>query len=156
MRYFLLLLFCLSSTVIFAANNNDSPDIQNTYAMDKLANAEAQLNKLKSQRKAINELIQAVSKDLQAAKIRAKAEKLQAKADTERVNAAGLVEQTGLAIDLPNLMNESTRPIERSARKNDELDLMFKDKGSKSASVFFPGNGRKVEANNSSLPDYIK
>jgi Skp family chaperone for outer membrane proteins len=140
-------------------NTND------TYAMDKLANAQAQLNRLKSQRKAIDQLIQAVQKDLRAAQIRAKAEKIQLQADNDKQNAAAVIEQTGLAIDLPNLMTaEGTTQanlIEKKAIK-DDLDMMFKDKGSspKSASVFFPGgsSGRKVEPLNAKkdIPDYIK
>lgn len=135
-----------------------------TYALDKLANAQAQLDRLKSQEQALKQLIQAVKKDLRAARIRAKAERIQIEANTKRQDAAVLVEQSGVAVDLPNLMN--TRDvngglIEYSADK-DEVDQMFKDTKSKTKSVYFPGGsqGKKVESQyqgiDSDIPDYIK
>jgi uncharacterized protein (UPF0335 family) len=139
-----------------------------TYAMDKLANAQAQLDRLEGQKGALNDLIKAVKKDLKAAKIRAKAERIQIEADTARQDAAVFVEQSGVAIDLPNLMN--TRNVEAGIveYKPDEkdIDLMFKDREKPSKAVFFPGNsaGKKVSPSNnyyginndSDIPDYIK
>lgn len=131
-----------------------------TYAQDKLVNAKAQLEKLKEQKKAIEELIRAVRKDLRAAQIRARAEKLQARADVQREDASGLVEQAGVAIDLPNLMTAKgvKAGIIDGAPKNEDLGLLFKDANNSEESVFFPaGNNknRKVPGN-SQLPSYIK
>lgn len=140
-------------------------DDPQTYAMDKLANAQAQLERLEGQKKAVNDLIRAVKKDLRAAKIRAKAERIQIEADTARQDAAVMVEQSGVAIDLPNLMN--TRNVEAGIveYKPDEkdIDLMFKDREKPSKAVYFPGNsaGKKITPinginNDSDIPSYIK
>jgi hypothetical protein len=139
-----------------------------SYAMDKLANAQAQLDKLESQKKALNDLTRAVKKDLKAAKIRAKAERLQIEADTARQDASTIVEQSGVAVDLPNLMNTTAVEAGIIEYKPDEkdIDLMFKDSEKPSKTVFFPGNsaGRRVTPsnsnaglnNNSDIPAYIK
>lgn len=136
------------------------------YALDKLANAQAQLDRLKSQERALKSLIKAVKRDLRAARIRAKAERIQLSADTQRQDAAVLVEQSGVAIDLPNLMN--TRGVEANIAETskeyqydenkDDIDRMFKNNSEKA--VYFPGKneGNKVEPSksDSDLPDYIK
>ena len=147
-----LTLAFLSAASIYSAQANQ----HQSYALDKLANAQAQLERLQGQKKAVNELIRAVKKDLRAAKIRAKAERLKMEADTVRQDAIVMVEQTGVAVDLPNLMtakgvdagiieyNENTDDINRTMKNNSER------------SVYFP-SGRKVEPqSNSDLPDYIK
>lgn len=143
----------ISALSIYGAQANQ----HQSYALDKLANAQAQLERLENQKDAINQLIKAVKKDLRAAKIRAKAERLQMEADTVRQDAVVMVEQTGVAVDLPNLMtakgvdagiieyDEDADDIKRELEKNSER------------SVYFP-SGRKVEPENGSsdLPDYIK
>lgn len=160
LRLGLALLFSANSFIQVGAAEGD----RQTYALDKLANAQAQLDRLKSQEKALKELIKAVKKDLKAAKIRAKAERIQIEANTKRQDAAVLVEQSGVAVDLPNLMN--TRKvdaglIEYSADK-DDIDMMFEDEKAKTKSVYFPGSsdGKKVESDyegiESDMPDYIK
>lgn len=107
------------------------------YAQDKLANAQAQLDKLVSQREALNKLIKAVRKDLRAAKIRSKAENIQVQADTDRQDAAVLVEQAGVAVELPNLM--ATKSVQSTMTSSkDDIDLMFRDQKQPKA-VFFPG-----------------
>ena len=127
-------------------------DDRQGYALDKLANAQAQLDRLEAQKKALTELIRAVKKDLKAAKIRAKAERIQLEADTKRQDAAVMVEQSGVAVDLPNLMNTKKTEgtiVEFDAAK-DDIDLMFKDKNTTDEkTVFFPGGdeGKKVEPN---------
>ena len=135
-----------------------------SYALDKLANAQAQLDRLKTQEKALKELIGAVKKDLRAARIRAKAERIQIEANTKRQDAAILVEQSGVAVDLPNLMNTRSVDaglIEYSADK-DDVEMMFEDEKTKTKSVYFPGGskGKKVETEyqgiESDIPDYIK
>lgn len=154
----LALLFAFGSSNLLQAE-----DRQN-YALDKLANAQAQLNRLEDQREAIDQLIRAVKKDLRAAKIRARAEEIQLKADTDRQDAAVLVEQSGVAVDLPNLM--VTKGVKAGLVEydsDDDIDLMFEDKSNEQA-VFFPGGdaGRKVNSkkkgidNDSDLPSYIK
>lgn len=116
----------------------------NTYAQDKLLNAEAQLAKLNEQKKALNKLIKAVKKDLKAAKTRAKAEKLQSKADGVRSDASTLVEQSGLAVDLPDFMISSGVNAELARNKPlnpEQSDLMFRDGSqTETSSVFFPGS----------------
>lgn len=118
-----------------------------TYAQDKLLNAEAQLSKLKEQRKALDKLIKAVKADLKAAKTRAKAEKIQSKADGFRSDASTLVENSGLAVDLPDFMisqGVDAKLTDRSINP-DSSELMFKeDRGSKSA--FFPGRSKGIES----------
>ncbi|MDD9898728.1 MAG: hypothetical protein OXU45_06995 [Candidatus Melainabacteria bacterium] len=132
------------------------------YALDKLANAQAQLDRLLAQKDALNKLIKAVKKDLRAAKIRAKAEEIQLKADTERQDAAVMVEQTGVAVDLPNLM--ATKGVKAGLveyDKDNEVEMMFED-NAKEKAVFFPGGdaGKTVNpsgiSNDADLPDYIK
>ncbi len=144
----LLVLVGLSTTLPVLAEDPQS------YALDKLANAEAQLERLSAQRKAIDQMIRAVREDLRAAKIRAKAEKLQVEADSKRGDATAMVQQAGVAIDLPNLMmadSNSTGVTEYAAQK-EEIDLMFKDKPKEEA-VFFPASarGRKSEIKRSGL-----
>jgi hypothetical protein len=156
------LLFSLSYSILpsKAADNEHQ-----TYALDKLANAQAQLDRLTMQEKAIRQLKGAVRKDLRAARIRAKAERIQLEANTQKQDAAVMVEQSGVAVDLPNLMN--TRKvdggiIEYSA--DDDVERMFNDTKPKTKSVYFPGGskGKKVQSgyqgldNDSDIPDYIK
>lgn len=148
---------CLSLALISAFSiYSASADQHQSYALDKLANAQAQLERLKGQRKAVDELIRAVKKDLRAAKIRAKAERLQMEADTVRQDAVVMVEQTGVAVDLPNLM--TAKGVDAGIIEYDENadDINRTMKNTSERSVYFP-SGRKVEPENSSdLPDYIK
>lgn len=139
-----LITLLISTNLVFA-------DDRQGYALDKLANAQAQLDRLEAQKDALEELIKAVKKDLRAAKIRAKAERIQLQADTKRQDAAVMVEQSGVAVDLPNLMNTKNaqgQVVEYNAQK-DEVDLMFKDKNQEQKTVFFPGGdeGKKIEPN---------
>lgn len=156
----LALLFSANTVISVKAAESE----HQTYALDKLANAQAQLDRLKSQEKALKELIGAVKKDLRAAKIRAKAERIQIEANTKRQDAAVLVEQSGVAVDLPNLMN--TRSVDAGlveySAENEDVDMMFEDEKAKTKSVYFPGGsqGKKVESEyqgiESDIPDYIK
>ena len=116
----------------------------NSYASDKLLNAEAQLATLQEQEKAIKKLIKAVKQDLKAAKTRAKAERIQGKADALRGDASTQVAQTGLAIELPDFMtSEGVRA--KLAKTPEDTDLNFGDK-SATKSVFFPkGNSGGIE-----------
>ncbi len=128
-------------------------DDPQSYALDKLANAQAQLGKLEAQKKALNELIRAVKQDLRAAKIRTKAERLQVNADTKRQDAVSLVQQAGVAVDLPNLMaTKGTDAGVMEYANKEDIDLMFKDK-QKQQTVFFPGGdkGRKLEIRKSGI-----
>ncbi|MBT6842219.1 MAG: hypothetical protein HOA17_00290 [Candidatus Melainabacteria bacterium] len=152
----LALLFAVSSLNLVKAEDRQG------YALDKLANAQAQLDRLKAQKDAISQLIKAVRKDLHAAKIRAKAEEIQLKADTDRQDATIAVEQTGVAVDLPNLM--ATKGVKAGLLEydqNENINLMFEDKTNEKA-VFFPGGdtGRSVRPsgipNDAEIPDYIK
>ena len=150
---------CLTLALLFSANSffAAKADQHQSYALDKLANAQAQLERLQGQRKAIDELIRAVKKDLRAAKIRAKAERLQMEADTVRQDAVVMVEQTGVAVDLPNLM--TAKGVDAGIIEYDEnadnINRELKEKNPE-RSVYFP-SGRKVEPENTSdLPDYIK
>lgn len=124
-----------------------------SYAMDKLANAQAQLDKLQMQRQAIDNLMRAIRKDLRAAKIRAKAERLQVEADSQRQDAAMLVQQNGVAVDLPNLMaakGVQAGVVEYQPDAN-EIEMMFKNKNSTDGkTVFFPGGdaGTKIDPSN--------
>ena len=146
--FVLALLFSISSVNLAMAEDPQS------YALDKLANAQAQLERLKAQKIALNKLTRAVKQDLKAAKIRAKAERLQISADTERQDAALLVEQTGVAVDLPNLMATKgvTAGVMEYNADQEDIDLMFKDK-TKQKAVFFPGGdaGRKIQPSNSKV-----
>ncbi len=143
--FVLALLFSVGSVNLAQADDPQS------YALDKLANAQAQLDRLKTQKIALDKLTKAVKEDLKAAKIRAKAERLQISADTKRQDAAVLVEQTGVAVDLPNLM--ATKGVQAGVMEYDsdkeDIDLMFKDKAKQKA-VFFPGGdaGRKIQPSN--------
>jgi hypothetical protein len=142
----------LSAITIFAAQANE----HQSYALDKLANAQAQLDRLQNQKKAINELMKAVRKDLQAAKLRAKAERLQMDADTVRQDAVVMVEQNGVAVDLPNLMTakDVDAGIVEYDKNADDMNRIMKNTSERS--VYFP-SGRKVEPiKGSDLPDYIK
>lgn len=155
--FVLALLFSVSSLVAVQAEDRQG------YALDKLANAQAQLDRLEAQKEALNQLIKAVKKDLRAAKIRAKAEEIQLKADTDRQDAAVMVEQTGVAVDLPNLM--ATKGVKAGLVEYDEdndVEMMFEDQAKEKA-VFFPGGsaGKKVNpssgiSNDADIPDYIK
>lgn len=142
----------LSALTIYSAK----ADQHQSYALDKLANAQAQLQRLENQKDAVNQLIKAVKKDLRAAKVRAKAERLQLEADTVRQDAIVMVEQTGVAVDLPNLMTAKgvdAGIIEYDADA-DDVNRELQRRSEKS--VYFP-SGRKVEPQNASdLPDYIK
>lgn len=147
----------LALAFLSAASMSVSADQHQSYALDKLANAQAQLERLEHQKKAINSLIKAVKKDLRAARIRAKAERLQLEADTVRQDAIVMVEQTGVAVDLPNLMTAKgvdAGLVEYDQNKEDiEREL---GQSQSERSVYFP-SGRKVEPESSSdLPDYIK
>jgi len=163
-------LLSLGLALLFSANvslNVSAAEGEHqSYALDKLANAQAQLDRLKSQKRALKQLIGAVKKDLKAAKIRAKAERIQIQANTKRQDAAVMVEQSGVAVDLPDLMNTRNVDaglVEYSANK-DDVDKMFKDKKSKTKAVYFPGGseGKRVESgyegidSDSEMPDYIK
>ena len=161
--YLLLVLTLLFSIGSINLAQADDPQ---SYALDKLANAQAQLDRLKTQKTALEKLTQAVKEDLKAAKIRAKAERLQISADTKRQDAAVMVEQTGVAVDLPNLM--ATKGVQAGIMEynsdKEDIDLMFKDKAKQKA-VFFPGGdaGRTVQPSNSKVvgiesdtPSYIK
>lgn len=146
------------SLSVSAADNNHQ-----SYALDKLANAQAQLDRLKSQETAIKDLIKAVKKDLKAAKIRAKAERVQLEADTLRQDAIVSVEQSGVAVDLPNLMTAKgvQAGLKEYEAEKDEVEMMFKDNNASTKSVYFPGGsqGKKIEPSNkvnSEIPDYIK
>jgi len=122
-----------------------------SYALDKLANAEAQLDKLVIQKKALNDYIKAVRKDLKAARIRARAERIQLEADTDRQDAAALVEQSGVAVDLPNMMTAKgvqAGLLDNNEYKAEHVESMFKDRNKEATkSVYFPGGskGKKVE-----------
>lgn len=143
----------LSAISIYAAQ----ADQHQSYALDKLANAQAQLDRLKNQKQAVNELIRAVKKDLRAAKIRAKAERLQMEADTVRQDAVVMVEQTGVAVDLPNLMTAKgvDAGIIEYDENMDDIDREIRQKNP-SRSVYFP-SGRKIEPESATdLPDYVK
>lgn len=133
----------LISTSTFAPSFAD-PQV---YAQDKLANAQAQLDKLVSQREALDKLIRAVRKDLRAAKIRSKAENIQVQADTDRQDAAMLVEQAGVAVELPNLMATKTVQSTVTSSNKSDIDLMFRDQKQPKA-VFFPGgdSGRTLRS----------
>jgi len=126
------------------------------YAADKLANAEAQLTKLIEQRNALNTLIKAVKKDLKAAKIRAKAEEIQVKANAERQDAEFMIEQSGVAIDLPDLT--AKKPVPAAPLLEDisaTAPLSFpEDSFDKVDSVFFPSNSNNSKKKD--LPYYIK
>lgn len=127
-----------------------------TYANDKLLNAEAQLERLKEQKSALEKMIKAVKKDLRAAKTRAKAERLQSQADVIREDAITYVEQSGVAIDLPDLMYSSGVKAELAGTNNitpEKSDLMFENKNKEKA-VFFP-NGGGIE-NDVVLPPDVK
>lgn len=146
-----LVILCATSFTVAKANQHQS------YALDKLANAQAQYDRLQQQKKAINQLLKAVKKDLKAAQVRAKAERLQIDADTTRQDAVVMVEQTGVAVDLPNLM--SAKGVEAGIieydENTDEIDREL-NKNTSEKSVYFPG-GRTVQPDNASdLPDYIK
>lgn len=153
--------FTLIATLVFfgiTAAKADTSERQG-YALDRLVNAQAQLEKLESQEKALKQLIRAVKKDLKAAKIRTKAEKVQLKADTQRQDAAIMVQETGVAVDLPDLIN--TKDVEAGLIKHEvanktlsqeEIDILFKDdKPKDETAVFFP-----AKSESSDLPDYIK
>lgn len=136
-----------------AAMADGSSSDPQSYALDKLSNAQAQLDKLEAQKKAINTLIKAVKKDLKASQMRAKAERIQIEADAERQDAAMLVQQNGVAVDLPNLMTAKgvqAGVVEYQPDAN-EIEMMFRDKNNPAGkAVFFPGGdaGRKVDPAN--------
>lgn len=121
-----------------------------TYAQDKLANAEAQLTRLKAQKKAIEKLIKAVKSDLKAAKIRVKAEKMQSKADANRMDASTQIEQTGVAVDLPDLMQHTETDVNAGL-----LEDVAVDSGYNQEPVFFQEENGGIQ-NNSDMPSYIK
>lgn len=164
MHRYLILLICL--TFVSAVKAAEADDSHQSYALDKLANAQAQLERLKGQEKALNQLIQAVKKDLRAAKVRARAERIQLQANTARQDAAVMVEQTGVAVDLPNLMTAKgvqAGILEYDKNQNENIDAMFKDRSTTEKSVYFPNGsaGKKVKPSNSysddaDFPDYIK
>lgn len=138
-----LLSFALAAGIAFTASAaNAESDYNNpeSYAQDKLVNAQAQLDRLTAQKKALNKLILAVKRDLKAAKIRAKAERVQQMANTNKEDAAVLIEQAGIAVDLPDLMQ--AKDVQAGlAKGNDKenIDAMFKDKNSQaSEAVFYP------------------
>jgi seryl-tRNA synthetase len=128
------------------------------YAADKLANADAQLTKLIEQRNALNSLIKAVKKDLKAAKIRAKAEEIQTKANVAKQDAEFMLEQSGVAIDLPDLTAKT--PIIPSTLLEDvstKTPSSFnEDSFDKVDSVFFPSNNSINVQSKKDLPYYIK
>ena len=82
---------------------------------------------------------------------------MQIDADTTRQDAVVMVEQTGVAVDLPNLM--TAKGVEAGIieydENTDEIDREL-NKNASEKSVYFPG-GRTVQPDNASdLPDYIK
>lgn len=160
-KFFRIGLAILTSTIVSSAAKADSTNSNtvNTnnepqaYALDKLANAQAQLDKLVAQREALDNLIRAVRKDLRAAKMRAKAERIQVQADSDRQDASILVQQNGVAVDLPNLMTAKgvQAGIVEYQPDPTEIELMFRDKNSTTnKTVFFPGGdaGKKIEPSN--------
>ena len=148
--------YLLASVLLLSIGsvNLAQADDPQSYALDKLANAQAQLDRLKSQKIALEKLTKAVKEDLRAAKVRAKAERLQISADTKRQDAAVMVEQTGVAVDLPNLM--ATKGVQAGVMEynsnKEDIDAMFQDKAKQKA-VFFPGGdaGRTVQPSNSKV-----
>lgn len=129
------------------------------YASDKLANAEAQLDKLIEQRNAINSLIKAVKKDLKAAKIRNKAEEIQIKANVAKQDAEFMIEQSGMAIDLPDLTakkTSSTPLLEDISAKVAPAPNFPENSFDKVDSVFFPSNNSNITKTKKDLPYYIK
>ncbi len=148
---------CLVLLVSFLTFPSAKANEHQSYAIDKLANAQAQLERLEAQKKAITQLMKAVKKDLRAAKIRAKAERLQIEANTVRQDAVVMVEQTGVAVDLPNLMTAKgvDAGLIEYDETQDDIDRVIKNSNPE-RSVYFP-SGRKIEPENSSdIPDYIK
>ena len=149
-------------------------DPRMVYAADKLVNAQAQLDKLKAQKKAIDAMIKAVKRDLKAAKIRAKAEKIQEVADVNRKDAEFMIEKSGVALELPNLLieegqgeliEETTGELTASQAAEKQVEKMFpEEEFEKVDSVFFPGNDVKEPSKSSNkkisddvnLPYYIK
>lgn len=134
------------------------------YAADKLANAEAQLDKLIEQRNAINTLVKAVKKDLKAAKIRAKAEEIQVKANAARQDAELKIEQSGMAVDLPDLTatKKSTAPLleDISPKVTPATHFSENNFDKTPESIFFPGNISDTKNSKTKkekeLPYYIK
>lgn len=156
-RIFILAIAFLSFTqASFSADNE-----RQNYALDKLVNAQAQLERLETQREALDKLIRAVKKDLRAAKIRAKAESIQLQADAQRKDAAVLVEQSGVAVELPDLMNSkevnaNIAELKAKDPNKENLDLMFDD-NENTESVFFPaGSSSRKGLNPDEIPEYIK
>lgn len=162
-KFYALGLALLVSTSTYGMALADDPQ---TYAMDKLANAQAQLDQLKAQKLALSKLTKAVKQDLRAAKIRAKAERIQISADTSRQDAAVMIEQSGVAVDLPNLM--AARQVQGGILEyeNDTNSKSSKTTVGKAAKqkneseVFFPGGdqGKKIESRYGTEEDigYIK
>ncbi len=150
----LIFISIINSPAVYAQDEYNDPQM---YAQDKLVNAEAQYQRLKNQKAALEKLMGAVKKDLKAAKLRAKAETVQKVADTARQDASVNVEQAGIAVDLPDLM--STKGVQAVAagsamsREKENIDLMFRDRNKQeAANVFFPaGSGSRTIA-----PEYIK
>jgi len=151
-------LICASLTLPGLANNDYDYQEPQTYAQDKLVNAQAQLERLKAQKRAINKLMRAIKKDLKAARIRSKAEKIQLSANNAKQDATIMVEQAGVAVDLPDLMaakGVEAGLLENTDKKKD-IDLMFKDKEAQE-SVFFPAGSEGAGIkNDADLPSYIK
>lgn len=128
-----------------------------TYAADRLANAQAQLDALYEQKNALNSLIKAVKKELRAAKIRAKAEAIQNEADTELQDAEFLIEQSGVSVALPDVaaprVNEPMLE-DISAKVDGTNDIFPEESFDEVDSVFFPGvNSNKKKKD---LPYYVK
>lgn len=149
----LIFISVINSPAVYAQDEYNDPQM---YAQDKLVNAQAQYQRLKNQKEALEKLMGAVKKDLKAAKLRAKAETVQKIADTARQDASVNVEQAGIAVDLPDLM--STKGVQAVAagsanKEKENIDLMFRDRNKQeSANVFFPAGSGSRTIN----PEYIK
>ena len=143
---FLLAGILVAATFVVPASAEEG---RQTYAQDKLANAQAQLERLKMQKKAINELIVAVKKDLRAAKIRARAERLQIKADTQKQDAGVMISQTGLAVDLPNLLDKKGVAADLASQRDlqdESVDELFRRTEDQQEAVFFPGGSSNIRS----------
>jgi hypothetical protein len=159
MRFFLFSLFVFTFLSSLLPPVCSAENERQSYALDKLVNAQAQLERLEAQKAALDKLIRAVKEDLKAAKIRARAEAIQLQADAKRKDAAVLVEQSGVAVDLPDLMNSKEVNADIAQAKVEEvdkenLDLIFNDKQA-TESVFFPASSEKgLKADE--IPEYVK
>ena len=144
-------------TPVSAASTTKEVKKPETYAADRLANAQAQLDALYEQKNALNSLIKAVKKELRAAKIRAKAESIQNEADLELQDAEFLIEQSGVSVALPDVAApQPQEPMleDISAKIDDSSEELFPEESFDEVdSVFFPGVSDKKKKD---LPYYVK